>query len=197
MKTIAEKTITESPNLPKIAAAAFVLGFVAIAACVSVPDEHRQTYVGPLANGQTLAPDFNLYKAGVDNYLGRRCATLDCHGQLGRGLRLFSQNGLRAFDAAGAGFFPLTSGKEAVSDDEVTQNYLAVVGLEPEVMTQVMAGGGADPLKLLLLKKPLLYEGHKGGQVMVDNSDPGYKCIASWLAGALDQDSCNKSVLVR
>jgi len=39
-------------------------------------------------------------------------------------------------------------------------------------MTQVIAEGGANPMKLLLLKKPLLYEGHKGGQVMIDTSDP-------------------------
>jgi hypothetical protein len=61
-------------------------------------------------------------------------------------------------------------------------------------MTQVMAGGGADPMKLLLLKKPLLFEGHKGGQVMIDTSDPGYKCIASWLASALDTNACTKSL---
>ena len=190
------KTTTLEANLPKVAAAVFVVGFMAVAACVSVPDKDRQTYVGPLDNGQTVAPDFNLYKQGVDAYLGKRCATLDCHGQIGRGLRLFSQTGLRAFDASGNGYFPYTSGKDAISDDEIRQNFLAVVGLEPEVMTQVMAGGGADPMKLLLLKKPLLYEGHKGGQVMIDKSDPGYQCITSWLVGKLDQDSCDKSILV-
>ncbi len=188
---------SEAIDVRRVAASACVLGFLAIAACVSVPDKDRQTYVGPLANGQTLAPDFTLYKSGPDAYLGKRCSTLDCHGQLGRGLRIFSPQGLRAFDASGAGYFPLTSGKDLESDDEKRQNFLSVVGLEPEVMTQVMSNGGADPQKLLLLKKPLLYEGHKGGQVMVDISDPGYKCLASWLQGALDQDACDKSLLVR
>jgi hypothetical protein len=182
-------------SAPRVVAALSVLGLLAAAACVSVPDTTRQTYVGPLSNGQTLAPDFNLYAPAVDDYLGKRCATLDCHGQIGRPLRLFSQNGLRAFDASDNGYFPYVSGKSAMSDDERRQNYLAVIGLEPETMTQVIAGGGADPLKLLLLKKPLLYEGHKGGQVMIDTSDPGFKCIASWLANALDADACTKSLL--
>ncbi len=193
MKILAQRPVDKG----RVAAAAIVVGIFAAAACVSVPDTERMTYVGPLPNGQTVAPDFASYKTGVDPYLGKRCSTLDCHGQLGRGLRLFSQQGLRAFDASGNGSFPLTSGKDAITDDEVRQNFLAVVGLEPEVMTQVMAGGGADPLKLLLLKKPLLYEGHKGGQVMIDTSDPGYKCIASWLAGSLDTNACTKSLEVR
>lgn len=172
-----------------------VLGVMVAAACASAPDKERVTYLGPLPSGQTIEPDYATYKTGVDPYLGKRCATLDCHGQVGRGLRLFSMNGLRAFDASGNGYFPYTTGKDPIQEDEQRQNYLSVCGLEPEVMAQVMAGGGADPMKLLLLKKPLLYEGHKGGQIMIDVSDPGYKCIASWLAGTLDQNACTQALV--
>ena len=45
---------------PRLAAAACVLGLLVAAACVSVPDTTRMTYVGPLPNGQTVAPDFNI-----------------------------------------------------------------------------------------------------------------------------------------
>ena len=163
-----------------------VMGAVSFGACSSVGNSQIGIAAPPYSD-QSFTP--------VGEYLENRCGTLDCHGQVGRGLRLFSGNGLRAFDASGNGYFPYTTGKDPPQEDEMRQNYLSVVGLEPEVMADVMAGGGADPMKLLLLKKPLLYEAHKGGQIMIDISDPGYKCIASWLAGLLDQDACTRSLV--
>ncbi len=182
---------------------AAALGAVFIAgACASVPDERRFTYVGPLPD-DTLQPDFNQYKAGVDDYLGRRCATLDCHGQIGRPLRIFSQNGLRGFDAAAPPSFPNVTGRGAVTEAERRGNFLAVVGLEPEIMARVIAGRGVEPNDLLLLKKPRALGAppdhpeyaHKGGQLMVTGDD-GYKCITSWLAGSLDTNACEKAASI-
>jgi hypothetical protein len=81
--------------------------------------------------------------------------------------------------------------------------YQAVIGLEPETMQQVISEGGIHPEKLLLFKKPLgpngdppMGESHKGGAIWVDKMDPGYLCLASWIAlaggaaTALDFDSC-------
>jgi hypothetical protein len=180
--------------LVRAAFAASLGGLFVAGACASVPDEHRFTYVGPLPDNLTLAPDFDAYQKGVDEYLARRCATLDCHGQLGRPLRIYSANGLRAFDAAGGGGFPNLTAHTPLTPDEQKANYVAVIGLEPETMGQVIAGGGTDPKKLLLIKKPLLLESHKGGQVMSNEADDGYRCITSWLAGAgIDQAACDRA----
>jgi hypothetical protein len=179
-----------------------VVTLIVAGACASVPDKDRFTYVGPIDQNQTLAPDYATFKAGPDKYLGKRCGTLDCHGQLGRGMRLYSQTGLRAFDASNGGFFPNVSGfsnpngsANGETEEETRANFASVVALEPEVMGAVIAAGGAMPERLLLFKKPLLMESHKGGKIMVDNSDPGYLCLMTWIAGAsgvaLNQGACD------
>jgi hypothetical protein len=165
-----------------------------------VPDQERFTYVGPVNDTETLAPDYQTFKAGPDKYLGQRCGTLDCHGQLGRAMRLYSQKGLRAFDASNGGYFPNSPGTanpngsgNPETDDETRSNFVSVVGLEPEVMGAVIAEGGSNPKRLLLLKKPLMLESHKGGKIMVDESDPGYLCLTSWIAGTpLNQAACDQ-----
>jgi hypothetical protein len=154
------------------------------------------TYLGPLPGGRTVAPDFGPYQTGVDPYLAKRCATLDCHGQIGRPLRLYSANGLRSFDAGTAKtppYVPNVTGHSPITMEEQQANFVAVIGLEPETMARVVSDVGQNPERLLLLKKPLLKESHKGGQIMTDESDDGYACIASWLEGALVQDVCDRA----
>ena len=84
-----------------------------------------------------LAPDQNEF-AQVSPVFERRCGTLDCHGQVGRPLRIYSGLGLRLPNDAGD-----TPGNGATTPDEITNNYRAVIGLEPEEMSRVVAG--ADP----------------------------------------------------
>jgi hypothetical protein len=176
-----------------------VITLIVAGACASVPDKDRYTYVGPIDQDHTLAPDYAQFKAGPDKYLGKRCGTLDCHGQLGRGMRLYSQTGLRAFDASNGGFFPNVSGfanpngsGNGETEEETRANFVSVVGLEPEVMGAVIAEGGGNPKRLLLLKKPLQLESHKGGKIMIDESDPGYLCLTSWISGTtLNQAACD------
>jgi hypothetical protein len=168
---------------------AFVLlaactGLTLAAACASQPDERRITTV--------LAPDYLLYKKYVDTYLDRRCGTLDCHGQAGRAFRMYGVFGLRLYrEDAG-----LISGLQDTIEDEKYQNYLSVIGLEPEEMSRVVANDpSSNPRKLLLLKKPLNLDGngeeHKGGSVMAPNDD-GERCLTKWLTtpkGAPDLDA--------
>jgi hypothetical protein len=117
---------------------------------------------------------------GVSDFLTLRCAALDCHGQIGRPLRLYSANGLRFAD--GPGGARVVGG---TSPDEKKQNYLAVIGLEPEGLTQVAVTEG-EFNDLLLFKKPLDTEGggvrHKGGPV-IRFQDDGWDCLTSWAAG--------------
>ena len=170
-------------------------GLFAAAACASTPDTKRYTFIGEAE--APLAPSVAEYRAGPDNYLGKRCSSLDCHGQIGRPLRIFSKNGLRAFDASPPGGFPYISGRTGLADEEVLLNYEGVIGLEPEVLSQVYASGGEGLNRLILLRKPLGLERHKGGQLMNNEADEGYLCLASWISGnGLDQISCDNAAKI-
>ena len=139
--------------------------------CASIPETTRVTTV--------LTPDYeafagNATNLGVHTFLERRCGTLDCHGQVGRPFRLFSQRGLRATNDAG-----IVSGLSPDTPQEVYSNYLAAVGLQPEEMSRVV--GGDDPVTdLLLVTKPTAMESHKGGQV-ISVGDVSYVCLTGWL----------------
>ncbi len=149
-----------------------IIAFAASAtACAGTPDPQRATVIDP-----ELAPNYAEFKSQVDPYLENRCAMLDCHGQPGRGYRIYSQKGLRLYDPE----LKLVSGKQATTEDEIKANYDGLLGLEPEQMRRVLGSNGEDPLSLLLLRKPTLRERHKGGQVMAID-DAGYRCITEWL----------------
>jgi hypothetical protein len=167
------KHVFERKSVRIAALWAAVAGLCVGIACASSPDSQRTTAV--------IAPSYNLYKKYVDKYLDRRCGTLDCHGQAGRGLRLYGVFGLRLYSED----VKLISGAQDTIEEEKYENYLSVIGLEPEEMSRVVANDpSSNPRKLLLIKKPLNLEGggenHKGGTVMFPN-DEGEKCLVGWL----------------
>jgi hypothetical protein len=141
--------------------------------CASAPDSGRLT--------QVIEPDFAAYRDHVDVYLGRRCGTLDCHGQQGRGYRIYGREGFRDYtyqvDDAG-----LVSGQQPTVPQEVLANFQALIALEPEEMSRVMARQGEREAvqRLVFVRKPLRLERHKGGPAMAED-DPGYRCIEAWL----------------
>jgi hypothetical protein len=137
-------------------------------ACASKPDNKRVTEI--------LQPDFPTYATYVDPYLQRRCGTLDCHGQPGRAYRLYGFSGFRLYNEDAG----LVSGQQPTTPAEVIANYQAAVSVEPEEMSRLIATQGTDPRKLILLRKPLLLERHKGGPAMAED-DPGYRCVVAWL----------------
>ena len=145
------------------------LGLLALAACASSPDENRLTFV--------ITPDFDTYVASVDAYLTRRCGSLDCHGQPGRAYRIYSREGYRLYTIQDGS---LVSGQQPTQPEEQRANFQALVSLEPEEMTRLMARQGDNPNQLLFLRKPLKLERHKGGPAMAED-DPGYRCVISWL----------------
>lgn len=154
------------------------------ASCASSYDPNKTTAI--------VAPDYEIYKTYLDDFLDRRCGTLDCHGAPGRAYRMFGSKGLRLptgtlFDVA------LVSGVQPTTEAEKRANYEGIIALEPEEMSRVIARNGENPLSLEFLRKPLgtetgqpapgtraIGERHKGGQVL-DESDPGYRCIVAWL----------------
>jgi hypothetical protein len=168
-------------TLPVAALCALAFGATS---CASTPDEQRPTNV--------LAPDFaqftgNQNQVGVSLFLERRCGSLDCHGQVGRPLRIYSQRGLRLPVAPPAP--PNVPGLAATTADELLANYQAVVALEPEELSRVVAAGGEAPERLMLLRKPRASERHKGGAVIVVG-DSGDRCLTTWLAGAASATDC-------
>jgi hypothetical protein len=171
--------------------ASFAAGASIVAACASAPDNTRVTDIYTTDNayeqfvGNNGGPKPLL---SVDQFIELKCGALDCHGQVGRPLRIFSSDGLRLVDDAGA-----TSGDHTpTSTSEQFANYTAAISVQPELTSAVFAGF-ADPDSLLLLRKPLQAERHKGGQVIV-NGDPGYRCIRGWLLGVADFDACNEAI---
>ena len=155
------------------ALSALSVGVVALAAtlsCASSPEKDRVTDV--------ILPDFDTYVQSVDAYLTRRCGSLDCHGQAGRAYRVYSREGFRLYTIQDGG---LVSGQQATQPEEQRANFQALVALEPEEMSRLMARQGENPNQLLFLRKPLKLERHKGGAAMAED-DPGYRCVTAWLS---------------
>jgi hypothetical protein len=186
-------TVTSSRTLAlasRVAAALAVLSAAASAGLggCQAPDENKITEV--------LAPDYAPFKgvgidgalqaAGVSRMMERRCGTLDCHGQEGRPLRIYGQNGLRFVEDGGD-----RPGVQPTTETEHLANYQAVIALQPEAMSRVVSGIDA-PEALMLLRKPLGLERHKGGTVFVSGDD-AYVCIATWIAGHLDFGTCGRA----
>lgn len=151
----------------------------------------------------------------VGDFLVYRCGTLDCHGQIGRNLRIWGANGLRldpdGFSNSDFNGAPTTS-------QEYLATYRSLVGLEPQLMTTVWTGcqgqlnadGGADyppptachPELLTFMQKARGTEKHKGGQLICLQSpcpagipDPSPfdlqdVCLVSWLEGNVNTKAC-------
>jgi hypothetical protein len=146
------------------------LGLPSLVSCASPPDKGRVTTV--------ITPDFDTYVTSVDSYLTRRCGSLDCHGQPGRAYRIYSREGYRLYTIQDGG---LVSGQQPTQPEEQRANFQALVAIEPEEMSRLMARQGENPNMLLFLRKPLKLERHKGGPAMAED-DPGYRCVVAWLS---------------
>jgi hypothetical protein len=129
-------------------------------------------------------PDKNQFiTQGVSAFMEKRCGALDCHGQVGRPLRIYSATGLRKNDGPDG-----ARDTRGTQPDEQSDNYYSVVGLEPEAISisRLTEGQYTD---FLLLLKPLGIEGkgvrHKGGPVL-RSTDSGFECMIQWISGVAD-----------
>jgi hypothetical protein len=169
---------------PTLAAAVLaVLAVLAAVACASFPGEDDRT--------RTVGPDSTAFKTDVNPVFERRCSTLDCHGHVGRPMRLYGANGLRLPNDAGVG-----PGGGATTQDEIKANYFGIIALEPDKMQEIVKSKG-DPLELLLLKKALNLDGaHKGGPAIF-RQDDAERCISGWIKGQIAStewsDACKRA----
>ena len=161
-----------------MAAVAPAVAVVAVAfACSSPPADAR--FVATPPDAASFPP--------VALMLVQACGTLDCHGTVARNLRLYGNTGLRFSPADVPTALTPTTG------DEIAQDYLSIVGLEPEIMSAVVASGGASPERLTFVRKARGEESHKGGVVVIP-LDVRDTCMTTWLAGHTDASSCTAAL---
>lgn len=154
----------------------------------------------PSQKTNVLAPDYDIYATYLDEYINRRCGTLDCHGATGRAFRHYGALGLRRLEGKADEFTGekgdagevRRTGLGATTEEEVRANYAGIIALEPEVISRLVALNGNDinarALEWMFLRKGLGLsdttisrgERHKGGEVFKETDD-AYKCIVLWL----------------
>ncbi len=118
----------------------------------------------------------------VSDSMQLHCGTLDCHGQIGRNLRLYGHYGLR--------LSPTDNPLEApTSMAEYDASFWSVVGLEPETMSRVVQNK-SEADALAMIRKPRGIEKHKGGQLMTEGDDLD-RCLVGWLTDTFDLAACN------
>jgi hypothetical protein len=164
-----------------IAAAAF--GTMPLLRCAPVPGDTRIGIVAPSAAESEFGP--------VADFLDHRCGTLDCHGQVGRNLRIWGCEGMRLAETD----VPQCSRAlgSPTTPEEHQATYRSLVGLEPGPMSAVVESHGQDPQLLTFVRKARGVETHKGGTLIVPG-DPQDQCITSWLAGSTDTSACAAAI---
>jgi hypothetical protein len=158
-------------------------GVALVVACSSPDPGARVDPIGPdEAQFKSLAPVITL-----------SCGSLDCHGSRYRNFRAYGFGGAR-LDAGGA--TPETRGNNA---DEVRGTYESLIGLEPEIMRDVVKSGGKGVERLTFVRKARGTEAHKGNQRIKPASDAD-QCLVTWLAtsaggtNVVDTAACSRAV---
>ena len=151
------------------------MGFAFLLGCGPSLDEQTRAHRAVL-----VAPSWEEFPE-VGDALQLSCATLDCHGQVGRNLRIYGVGGLRlsAID---------TPAGDPTTDLEYLASYDSLVSLEPETLASVVTLR-ADPNQLSLVRKTRGIEHHKGGQ-RARTGDSLDRCIVLWLTGKFDPNPC-------
>lgn len=153
------------------------IGLALLPCCGASVDEQTRE------RGSVLAAPSPEDFPGVADALQPSCATLDCHGQVGRNLRIYGVGGLRLSPTDGPAGDPTT-------DLEYRASYDSLVSLEPEALSKVITQQ-AFPNQLSLVRKTRGIEHHKGGQraLIGDALD---RCIVLWVMGQFDPEPCTQ-----
>jgi hypothetical protein len=122
---------------------------------------------------------------GPGKILVARCGSLDCHGNAYRNYRLLGYGGAR-LDPSHRPDAPATTA------GELTVDYDATVGIEPE-RTRAIAEGREAVTTSTLVRKARGIENHAGGARLVVGSQAD-TCIVGWLVRAPSEDACMKAL---
>lgn len=121
--------------------------------------------------------DGAVYEQYVQPYTAASCATLDCHGDPGRPLRMYSELGLRGDASLRMVSISELRPPQTLSAAEVSDNVTAFSSVSKL----------EDGTHHLALLKPL--RGgihHMGGKLWPNEQAPGYLCLRGWLAPSAD-----------
>jgi hypothetical protein len=162
---------------PSLFSSVFLISIFALAC--STPDADSRT--------STITPDRSQFDP-VALALDRRCGSLDCHGSRYRNLRMWGQDGMRLE----LGDVP---GGAQTKTSEIDSMYDAIVQLEPEIMSEVVADHGQNPERLTLVRKARGTEQHAGGAILIPG-DVRDRCLLSWLEGQTDGPACSQALLL-
>ena len=162
---------------------AAMAGAWSIASCAT-PADSRITIDAPFSSEAAFGP--------VANFLDHRCGSLDCHGNLARNLVIWGCEGLR-WDEVDSPICSRAQGGRTTTPQEHQATYRSLVGLEPTVMSDVVATHGRDADLLTFVRKARGEEAHKGGALIMPGDDQDH-CITSWLAGATDTIACANAI---
>ena len=120
----------------------------------------------------TTALDLAAYRESVHRVVEVRCATLDCHGNTLRPLRIYSETGLRLRDELR---------DTALTDQELLLTIDSFASIDPDHL--------GTPSHLALRKPLALSAGgihHEGLVHFPSTDDPAYQCLSRWLSSDLD-----------
>ena len=160
----------------------FALPVVAMLALTSLVSAGGCSSPDAGARVDPVGPDAAQF-AYVAPVLSRRCGSIDCHGSTFRNMRVYGYGGLRLGAATSPDVFT------HLTQEEVTATYESVLGLEPEIMRDVVKAGGAGVERLTFIRKARGDEEHKGHR-RITPGDSSDRCITTWLAGSVDTAAC-------
>jgi hypothetical protein len=170
-----------------VALVAPAMAFAVSVSCAMAPSDSRIGIAAPDESQFAQPPG-----ASVSDFLDHRCGTLDCHGQVGRNLRIWGCEGMR-LDPNDISNCNRMLGGKVTTAAEYDATYRSLVALEPTVMSQVIASGGQDPELLTFVRKARGLESHKGGTLITPGDDQD-TCITSWLAGKTNTTACTNAL---
>lgn len=152
-----------------------------VAACAASPDDSEEPRL------EVAGADQATYESIVHPIVSRKCGSIDCHGQLPRGLRVYGKAGLRLPNSAG-----LTPDDGETTPDEAHATYLSILSLEPERMNEFLLSTprtAEGAYELTFLSKALERERHRGGASLA-KGEPAEQCITRWLIGQPAAEAC-------
>jgi hypothetical protein len=181
-----------------LAAASLALLSIAAYACSIAPSDARIGIDAP-SYDQFVADSDAAPLTSAADFFDHRCGSLDCHGNPQRNLQFWGCMGQRLPVDAGPDGTPIvpgcrSSGGVNTTSAEYEASYRSLVGLEPEVMSEVVAAGAnGNPDLLTFVRKARGEESHKGG-TLVTPGDTQDLCMTAWLTGPSNTAACANAI---